>query len=398
MKVLIAEDESVTRRMLQRTMEKWGYEVVMTRNGVEALEAFRKERFLMVITDWVMPEMDGLELVQKIRDSLKETDYVYILMLTAKSEKEDLIVGMNAGADDFVAKPFDRDELRVRLRAGQRIIELEDMLQKRNEELQTANKRMKRDLQAAARIQNSLLPGISPENAQVATAWHFLPCEELAGDILNIFNLSDHEIGFYVLDVSGHGVPAALLSVTLSRLLSPVLDDASLLKTQISRPPGYEITPPEKVANQLNKRFQIDLESGQFFTMLYGIINTRTREMRYVSCGHPGIIYLPADGEAQVLHAPSLPVGFVEDAGYHEHVLPLNSGDRVYIYSDGILEAENAARDLFGASRMLEVLNSARNVPLKQSFQQLVKQVEKWTHSKASLKDDVTLVGIEMKS
>ncbi|MCB0305830.1 MAG: response regulator, partial [Calditrichaeota bacterium] len=100
MKVLIAEDESVTRRMLQRTMEKWGYEVVMTRNGVEALEAFRKERFLMVITDWVMPEMDGLELVQKIRDSLRETDYVYILMLTAKSEKEDLIVGMNAGADD----------------------------------------------------------------------------------------------------------------------------------------------------------------------------------------------------------------------------------------------------------------------------------------------------------
>ncbi|MCB9089081.1 MAG: serine/threonine-protein phosphatase [Calditrichae bacterium] len=99
-----------------------------------------------------------------------------------------------------------------------------------------------------------------------------------------------------------------------------------------------------------------------------------------------------------MLHAPSLPVGFVEDAGYHEHVLPLNSGDRVYIYSDGILEAENAARDLFGASRMLEVLNSARNVPLKQSFQQLVKQVEKWTHSKASLKDDVTLVGIEMKS
>ncbi|MCB9089082.1 MAG: response regulator [Calditrichae bacterium] len=289
MKVLIAEDESVTRRMLQRTMEKWGYEVVMTRNGVEALEAFRKERFLMVITDWVMPEMDGLELVQKIRDSLKETDYVYILMLTAKSEKEDLIVGMNAGADDFVAKPFDRDELRVRLRAGQRIIELEDMLQKRNEELQTANKRMKRDLQAAARIQNSLLPGISPENAQVATAWHFLPCEELAGDILNIFNLSDHEIGFYVLDVSGHGVPAALLSVTLSRLLSPVLDDASLLKSQISHPPGYEITPPEKVANQLNKRFQIDLESGQFFTMLYGIINTRTREMRYVSCGHPAL-------------------------------------------------------------------------------------------------------------
>nr|HQU28048.1 response regulator [Nitrospirales bacterium] len=90
MKVLIAEDENVSRRMLQKTLEKWGYEVVSTANGVEALSAFQQNDFSMVITDWMMPEMDGVQLVEKIRNT-NNRDYVYIIMLTANSKKEDLV-------------------------------------------------------------------------------------------------------------------------------------------------------------------------------------------------------------------------------------------------------------------------------------------------------------------
>ena len=124
MKVLIVEDSQVMRRLLRSSLQKWQYEVTEAEDGAQAWELFRHEHFPLVLTDWLMPEMDGLELTRRIREC-ELPSYVYIILLTAKSEKEDLVTAMDAGADDFLAKPFDSDELRVRMREGQRIIELE---------------------------------------------------------------------------------------------------------------------------------------------------------------------------------------------------------------------------------------------------------------------------------
>jgi two-component system, NtrC family, sensor kinase len=127
MKILIADDDAVSRRLLQTYLQKWGYEVTAARDGAEAWRLFEAGLFPMVITDWMMPEMDGSGLLRRIRAS-QRPGYVYAILLTAKSQKEDLVEGMEAGADDFLTKPFDRDELRVRLRAGERIIRLEHHL------------------------------------------------------------------------------------------------------------------------------------------------------------------------------------------------------------------------------------------------------------------------------
>jgi two-component system NtrC family sensor kinase len=127
MKILIADDDSVSRRLLQNYLQKWGYEVTPAQDGAEAWRLFENGFFPMVITDWMMPEMDGSGLLRRIRASARP-GYVYAILLTAKSQKEDLVEGMEAGADDFLTKPFDRDELRVRLRAGERIIRLEHHL------------------------------------------------------------------------------------------------------------------------------------------------------------------------------------------------------------------------------------------------------------------------------
>jgi signal transduction histidine kinase len=127
MKTLIADDDSVSRRLLQNYLQKWGYEVTTAQDGAEAWRLFEGSLFPMVITDWMMPELDGPGLLRRIRAS-RRPGYVYAILLTAKSQKEDLVEGMEAGADDFLTKPFDRDELRVRLRAGERIIRLEHHL------------------------------------------------------------------------------------------------------------------------------------------------------------------------------------------------------------------------------------------------------------------------------
>jgi two-component system cell cycle response regulator len=128
MRILIAEDDPVSRRLLQATLTKWGYEVVVCVNGTEAWESLQSDNApRLAILDWMMPGLDGLQVCRKVRERGSEP-YFYMLLLTAKIQKEDVVAGMDAGADDYVTKPFDAHELKVRLRAGQRLLDLQNEL------------------------------------------------------------------------------------------------------------------------------------------------------------------------------------------------------------------------------------------------------------------------------
>ena len=137
MKVLIAEDEPLSRRLLQSQLEKWGHEVTAAADGDAAWRLFQAGNYPVVISDWMMPELDGPDLVRRVR-ACERPGYVYIILLTSRALKEDVVEGMEAGADDFVTKPFDREELRVRLRAGERIVRLEHTLAQQNQALREA--------------------------------------------------------------------------------------------------------------------------------------------------------------------------------------------------------------------------------------------------------------------
>ena len=138
MKVLVAEDEAVSQRILKNYLEKWGYEFELVSDGAAAWELLQQQDFPIVLTDWLMPHMNGDELIRRIRDREGDVPYVYAILLTAKSQKEDLVEGMDAGADDFLTKPFDRDELRVRLREGERVVRLERTLAEQYRQLHLA--------------------------------------------------------------------------------------------------------------------------------------------------------------------------------------------------------------------------------------------------------------------
>ncbi len=400
MKVLIAEDDPISAQVLQSYLEKWGHTVVAAENGAEAWRLFQQDDIALVISDWVMPELDGLELVRRIR-SCQRSGYVYVILLTAKSKKEDIVRGMEAGADDFLIKPFDREELRVRLRAGERIVRLEQHLARRNAELQlanaqitAANKRMRRDLEVAAKVQRSLLPAALPESAGVHFAWTFKPCEELAGDLLGVVGLDDNHVALYVLDVSGHGVAAALLSVSVRHFLSPMPSSSSLLRQPIPGSFAPRIVPPAEVALELNRRFPMDITTGQYFTLLYGVLHLPTQEFRYVSAGHPGPVHLPRAGEPALLTTPGLPIGLSEQASYEEQLLLLQPGDRLYLFSDGIPEACNAANEQYGLPRLLHTLEQGRGASLKESLATLLLSVEDWCGA-GQLKDDVSVLAVE---
>jgi sigma-B regulation protein RsbU (phosphoserine phosphatase) len=400
-KILLAEDEPVTSRLLQRCLERWGHEALVAATGEDAWALYLEHRPRLVITDWIMPGMDGPELIGRIR-AASDGAYAYALLLTAKSSKQDVVSGMDAGADDFLSKPFDEEELRARIRAGVRILELQRDLARRNEELERANEeigaanaRMRRDLEAAARIQQALLPAPLPDFAEVRFAWSLKPCVELAGDILNVFPLGPHHVAFYVLDVSGHGVPAALMSVTLSRVLVAAHGQPGLLTGGSEEGGGQRITPPAVVARRLNRRFSVNPSMGQFFTLLYGVVDRRTRHLRYVSAGHPGPVLLSAGRRSTLLEATGPPVGILDGVKYEDRVLELEPGDRLFAYSDGITEARNVQGEFFGTERLVRQLEETRSLPLEEAVPRLLESVERF-RGRPGLADDASCVALEL--
>jgi PAS domain S-box-containing protein len=264
------------------------------------------------------------------------------------------------------------------------------------EELQEANRKMKRDLEAAAKIQKSLLPVELPEFPGVRFAWTFRPCEELAGDNLNVFQLDEDHVGVYVLDVSGHGVSAALLAVTLHRVLSSASENTSIIRKPRRNGDGYDFLPPAQVAELLNREFSMHLLYRQYFTILYGVLNLKTREFRFVSGGHWGPIHVPKNESARLLHSPGFPIGVFEDTTYEEQVVQLAPGDRIFIYSDGIPEAMNLAGDQYDYQRIANSLEICREEPLENCLGRLIMSIDEWCKG-VPQEDDISLLAFEIQ-
>jgi PAS domain S-box-containing protein len=269
---------------------------------------------------------------------------------------------------------------------------MEDQLRTLNTTLHTLNADMVRDIQSAARIQKSILPTASPRVSAIRFDWLFEPSATLGGDIFNVFLLDEHNVGFYVLDVSGHGVTAALLSVTLNRLLS---DMSALLKKKLNTAPGYSLNSPALVAERLNEQFQLDEVMQQYFTLGYGIFNINSLKLCYVSAGHPGMVHIPAGGEARLLQSASYPIGFHPHPGYQEQTLQLASGDRLYLCTDGLLEALDPRDRCFGTERLLACLNRDHFLPLPETLTLLRRELERWGNGKKA-EDDITLLAAEI--
>lgn len=394
MKVLIAEDERITRRNLQRQFESWGHEVVAVEDGVAAWDQFQQGEFEIVVTDWDMPRLDGQELIKRIRGS-DRVSYAYLIMLTGRSEKTDLVSGMEAGADDFLAKPFDKNELRVRLSAGERIIRLERTLASRNEELSNANERMKRDLEAAARAQHDLLPKKLPESLKANFAWYYKPCDELGGDILNVLPLDEDHVALYLIDVSGHGVPAALLSVTLSRVLTTRDPTASILVTKEEAGDALVVASPQRVAGHLNRQFPMESNSGHYFTMSFAVLDTKKKMFHYINAGHPEPVLMRRGEDPRLLSGGSFPIGIVAAAEYEDETIQLEPGDRLWFYSDGITEATNDRDEMLNIDGLIKMLRNHQTGSLSDDLTSCIDEFSRWC-GRTQFGDDVSMLALEL--
>jgi len=384
MKILLAEDDNITRRMLELSLPKWGYECKSACDGEDAWELFQLEDFDIVITDWMMPRMDGAQLVRNIR-TLKKEHYAYIILLTSLDSKEYLPHGLEKGADDYIEKPFEPAELKARLKAGVRIVELE-----RN--LAASNKRMKTELKKAAATLENMLPEKNLHINNVGLNWYFKPWVYVGGDFFNVLKLDQINTGFYMIDVAGHGLSAALLTATLSHLLRPSILHGGILKS-LDQNGSEHILSPSELANELNRRFLVtDADEDKYFTMLYGIINSADMTLRWVRAGHPRPMLMNSRG-VELLENDNPPIGLLENIEYSEGLVQLNHGDQIFIYSDGLADAENNREEQFGIHRMINALSHGHGLETEDNVKRLVGALKEF-RKETEQNDNISLLAL----
>jgi sigma-B regulation protein RsbU (phosphoserine phosphatase) len=356
-------------------------------------------KITFVVSDWMMPNLAGVDLCRRIRAAGFE-HYVYVILCTSKGAKSDLIEGMDAGADDFLVKPISPEELRVRVRAGERVLSLQLGLAEKNRELaginsrlQLAHNRIEDDLKAAAWMQQRLLPPPAQEARGIRCDWRLQPAGYIAGDIFNFFPLDEFHVAFYLLDVSGHGVPAAMLSVTLSMMLTPNAAHGSPLKRYDPATGRYDILSPADVVHELNRRFQS--KDDRYFTMVYGLFDSRSSLLHVAQAGHPGPVLIRKEGDISVLGTGGMPVGLWPDIDFDSVEVSVKPGDRLLLYSDGITECMSLREEAFGEDRLIAYLEERKGRPIDKLLGGLLAEVRAW-RAQADFGDDLSLLAIEI--
>ncbi|HYN05575.1 MAG TPA: SpoIIE family protein phosphatase [Vicinamibacteria bacterium] len=255
--------------------------------------------------------------------------------------------------------------------------------------LRRAKEALEHDLRLAVRVQQALLPPAELRVPGLRIARTFHPCADLAGDAVGVVTFGHGPVGFYLLDVSGHGVGAALLSFTLNHTLSPSAE-GSLLVEDAGH--GVAVVPPSRVAERLNRQFPMD-RTRQYFTFAYGVFDDSEGRIDYVLAGHPAPILLPRAGPPAPLPGRGLPIGMIENATFDDEAVILQPGDRLYFYTDGVVEALDASEQEFGCTRLMAEIDRLRDRPLREGLDHVAALVQDW--SQGHLRDDVSLLAVE---
>ena len=279
--------------------------------------------------------------------------------------------------------------------------ESENRLKKLNQELTLKQDRLEKDLIAAAEIQKSLLPTNVNFGEILDVAWRFQPCDKIGGDIFNIIQLNDDYWAVYIIDVAGHGVPAAMVAVTVYQYLQP--QSGNLVIQPDDSPQNQEIRQPAHLLKFLDREYPFD-RFNNFFTMNYVILNIKTGTLVSSSAGHPPPIILRKDGTLVMLKKGGRPIGTIdlrlssdEPIVYEEEREQIGVEDKLLFYTDGVYEYLNDQGEFYGNNRFHEKLTALKDQPVSDLIDASFKSLMAFGNNNPP-KDDVSLLGIQLKN
>ncbi|EKQ70646.1 serine phosphatase RsbU, regulator of sigma subunit [Leptolyngbyaceae cyanobacterium JSC-12] len=372
-KILVIEDDRTAQLVLTKMLEEQGYDVTVASDGVEGLEQARHFHPALIICDWIMPRLDGLEVCRQVKAD-PELSTIFFILLTARGGVEDRVQGLDNGADEFLTKPVEMSELRARVKAGLRLNRVYQALQDQKRILEV-------ELMEAAEYVRSLLP--SPLTGSVNIDSRFIPSRQLGGDCFDYYWLDPDYLAIYLLDVSGHGLGAALPSISVLNLLRSQSMD------------GVNFYQPNHVLRALNETFQMDDQNDKYFTIWYGVYNQAKRQLVYSSAGHPPALLLAGASEEDVqvkrLKTVSLPIGMMPDTKFVNQRCDIESASTLYVFSDGIYEIMQPDGEVWGLDQFVELLAKNRTNINKQGLDYVLGHIKSLSGNDA-LDDDLSLL------
>jgi PAS domain S-box-containing protein len=251
-----------------------------------------------------------------------------------------------------------------------------------------------RQLEELAVVQRRLLPSRDVAIAGIRFDWLFLPTALGGGDALGCFRLDDSHAAFYALDVVGQGIVPSLFSLVLHMFLSPHPDAGGILVEKTKREGELRVLPPAEVVKKLNTRFYLRDDANPYFTMTYATVEPATGRLRLVRAGHPFPLLQKADGSVKQLRVEGYAVGLFPSADIVGEDIELESGDRLFLHSDGLMDCANPSGVSFGARKLEDAIKAGRGKPLSEAVRDIREAVIKWRGSEA-FNDDVSLLAVE---
>ena len=380
--ILIVDDEKLVRMLTKRRLSQLNHRILEAGDGKEALEIIKRESVDLVISDWMMPELDGPGLCEAIKQDPRYRSISFFLM-TALGEPAQIAEGLARGADDFIPKSGSEQELLARVGAGLRSRQLLLNLEESYRVIERKQAQIDAELLSASEFVRDLLPVKGEVAPGIELTWEFLPSSQLGGDLFQVARWGDDHLGIMVLDMSGHGTGPALRAVSLGMWFK-----GEHIAQFI---PDFD---PSKIVTRLNLENPIT-DQGDYFTIWVGVLQLSTRILSFANAGHPGPVLVRKGQPSIVLGEKTWPVGFSPDALYKTEEIELIESDRLYLFSDGIYEVENSEEELWGRARLQQKLENTSNTSMQESLKTIIDTSRMWQGDEC-FGDDVALLGLEL--
>ncbi len=381
--ILLVDDEKLARMVIKSRLKNLNYRILEAENGRTALEILKQEPVDLVLSDWIMPELDGPGLCEAMKQDDRFRSVLFILM-TANDQPGRIVEGLERGADDFLLKVAPEEEMIARIGAGIRMRQQSLDLTRAYDLIFQQQQELKNELYSAAEYVRQLLPTPGNVTQEVRLEWEFLPCSHLGGDLFQVNRWGDDHLSIIVVDMSGHGTSAALRAVSLGNWFKA--------ERMAQLFPSYD---PGEIVTRLNAENPMT-EEGEYFTIWVGVLHLSTRVLRFASAGHPGSILVRRNAESVVLGRDTLPTGFSSDEIYCTECITLDDKDRLYLFSDGIYEVVNAEDEIFGRDRLKTTLEGLYHRSMKLGLKKVLQLSRSW-QADGVFGDDVALICLELK-